>query len=316
MKKQVIIGMLLLLVACKATNPSHTTGSDISSAQKPTISFTFDDGNTADMPGYTLEVWNTLLLKSLQKHNLKAILFSSGANKTDQKGKYVLQSWNDAGHRIANHTFTHPNFNSNKTTLENFEWELMMNDSIIKTYSNYLPLFRFPYLKEGNTAEKVNGFRLFMKEKGYRNGYVTIDASDWYVDSRLRERLKQNTKANVEAFKTFYIEHLYDRAQYYESLSYQLTNRHINHTILLHHNLAAALFLDDLIQYFKDKGWNVMDAEKAYADAIYQKQPTNIPAGESLIWALAKESGKFESTLRYPAEDSEYEKDKMDKLGL
>ena len=44
--------------------------------------------------------------------------------------------------------------------------------------------------------------------------------------------------------------------------------------------------------------------------------PNNVPAGESLIWALAKQSGKYEDLLRYPAEDEEYEKDKMDALGL
>jgi hypothetical protein len=44
--------------------------------------------------------------------------------------------------------------------------------------------------------------------------------------------------------------------------------------------------------------------------------PKIVPAGESLIWALAKETGKFDKVLRYPGEDSEYENAKMDKLGL
>jgi len=34
------------------------------------------------------------------------------------------------------------------------------------------------------------------------------------------------------------------------------------------------------------------------------------------VWALAKESGKFEEILRYPGEDGDYEKAKMDQLGL
>lgn len=103
---------------------------------------------------------------------------------------------------------------------------------------------------------------------------------------------------------------------FYDSLSFQLTNRRINHVLLLHHNLSAALFLDDLIQYFKDNEWDVLDADKAYLDTIYNNQPANIPAGESLIWALAKQSGKYENILRYPGEDGQYEKPKMDKLGL
>lgn len=60
----------------------------------------------------------------------------------------------------------------------------------------------------------------------------------------------------------------------------------------------------------------MIDAKKAYQDSIYNSKPKTIPAGESLIWSLAKESGQFENKLRYPAEDSRYEKDKMDQLGL
>ena len=284
--------------------------------EKPKIAFTFDDGRTDDLVGYKLKVWNELLLGNLKKYQIKAILFSSGANKTTEKGRYVLSSWNNAGHLIANHTFTHANFNSKNTSLASFEIELIKNDSIISNYSNYYKYFRFPYLKEGNTKEKVDGFRAFMKQKGYKNGYVTIDASDWYIAGRLVTRLKQNPKADISGFREYYKNHLYDRATFYDSLAYQLSGRKINHVILLHHNLAAALFLDDLIKHFKANGWEIIDADKAFKDKIYDEVPNNIPAGESLIWALAKQSGKFEKILRYPAEDGEYEKPKMDKLGL
>jgi len=155
-----------------------------------------------------------------------------------------------------------------------------------------------------------------MTQKGYKNGHVTIDASDWYVDSRLVKRLKENPKADISGFRNYYKNHLLNRAQFYDSLAYQLTNRHINHVILLHHNLAAALFLDDLIQHFEENGWEVMDADKAYEDKIYREVSNTIPAGESLIWALAKKTGRFEKVLRYPAEDDIYEKPLMDKLGL
>ena len=62
---------------------------------------------------------------------------------------------------------------------------------------------------------------------------------------------------------------------------------------MIHHHLTSALFLGDLITMFKEKGWKIMDAEDAYRDEIFKKQPSNIPAGEGLIWALAKTSGKF-----------------------
>jgi peptidoglycan-N-acetylglucosamine deacetylase len=283
---------------------------------QPCISFTFDDGVTEDMPGYPFEVWNKMLLDHLDQEGIKAIFFVTAANKTDDKGRFLLASWNDRGHKISNHTVSHLNYNSKSVTFEQFRRELLNNDKLIRKYSNYLPLFRFPYLKEGDTKEKVESFRALMKEQHYKNGYVTIDASDWYIDSRLRKRLREDAKADIEGFRQFYLRHLYDRAMYYEGLAFKLTGRHIKHALLLHHNLASALFLGDLAKMFKEKGWKITDAEEAYKDEIYQKQPSNIPAGEGLIWALAKESGKFDTLLRYPAEDSRYEKDEMDKSGL
>ncbi len=283
---------------------------------QPTISFTFDDGATGDMPGYSFEQWNKMLLDHLDNAGIKAVFFVTGFNKMDKKGKFLLKSWDEKGHKIGNHTFSHLNYNSKTVSFEKFKYEFLSTDTIINKLDNYFPMFRFPYLKEGETKDKVELFRALMAEHHYKNGHVTIDASDWYIDSRLRNRLKENPKADIEGFRKFYLEHLYNRAMYYDELAFKLMGRHIKHTLLLHHNLAAALFLGDLITMFKEKGWKTIDGADAYTDEVFSKTSSTIPAGESLIWALAKESGKFETILRYPAEDGDYEKDKMDALGL
>lgn len=285
-----------------------------SPAQSKKLSFTFDDGSLGDRPGYEFEEWNGMLLDNLDKANVKAIFFVKADDKESEKGRYLLSSWNDKGHKIANHTYSHPNFNRENVSFENFKEELLRADSVIRAYSNYVKIFRFPYLKEGNTKFKVDSIRGFLKARGYVNGHVTIDASDWYIDSRLIKRLKEDPNAELEEFKKFYLEHIYERATYYEELSFKLTNRHIHHTLLLHHNLTAALFLGDLVEMFREKGWEIVSADKAYEDPVFAELPEH--AGESLIWALAKDSGKYDPELRYPAEDSSYEKDRMDKLGL
>jgi peptidoglycan/xylan/chitin deacetylase (PgdA/CDA1 family) len=281
-----------------------------------TISFTFDDGVTDDMPGYTFAKWNQMLLDNLDQANTKVIFFVTGQNKADELGQALVRSWSNRGHRIGNHTYTHPNYGSKEISYEKFAREFLSTDSVISQYPGYIKMFRFPYLKEGDTQAKVDSFRLLLKRNQYRNGHVTIDASDWYINSRLVMRLRKKPRADIEGFKKYYLQHLFERAMYYEDLAFKITGRHINHTLLLHHNLAAALFVDDLIAMFKSKGWKVISAEEAYRDPIFEKQPGNIPAGESLIWALAKESGNFEGVLRYPAEDGSYEVSAMDALGL
>ena len=283
---------------------------------QPTISFTFDDGSIRDMPNYTLEEWNNMILSTLRKHEVKAVLFPAAKFLPGEKGEYILSTWNDEGHKIGNHTYHHPNFNSDKITLEQFKLELTDNDSVLRSYSNFIPLFRFPYLKEGNTLDKRDGFRRFLTEQQYKIGHVTIDASDWYVCSRLIKALKNDSSTPISDYRDFYVQHIFDRACYYDSLATLLTDRKIKHNLLLHHNLTSALFLEDLIKKFKSEGWNIVDADEAFKDPIYNELPKNLPAGESLIWAIAKESGSYESILRYPAEDSRYEKPLMDSLGL
>jgi hypothetical protein len=77
-----------------------------------------------------------------------------------------------------------------------------------------------------------------------------------------------------------------------------------------------ALFLGDLLDMFQGKGWGLIDAAEAFKDPVFSAEPKIVPAGESIIWAIAKETGKFDSVLRYPGEDSEYETARMDKLKL
>lgn len=310
-KHLVLLLILILGFACK----KHTN-SKFNKIEKPTVSFTFDDGITTDIANYKFEDWNNMILNSLNEAGLKSVFFVSGFNKTDQKGSFLLSEWDKQNHKIANHTFSHPNFNDKNNTLEVFEDELLMTDTIINKYKNYVKYFRFPYLKEGKTKEKINGIRSILKKNDYRNGYVTIDASDWYINSRLVNHMTYRKKVDTLAFQEFYLNHILERANFYESLSYELNGRRIKHTLLLHHNLTSALFLKSLIKRFESEGWEVIDAIEAYKDLIYESSPNVEPAGESLIWSLAKESGQFENKLRYPAEDSRYEKDKMDRLGL
>jgi hypothetical protein len=132
----------------------------------------------------------------------------------------------------------------------------------------------------------------------------------------MSERLKQDPKAATAGYRDFYLAHIWERALYYDDLARRVTGRAVRHTLLIHDNLLNAFFLSDLLQMFEDKGWRLIDAEKAFADPLFRAEPNILPAGESIVWALAKESKKFEAMLRYPGEDGPYEKEKMDRLGL
>lgn len=245
----------------------------------------------------------------------KAFLFVTGKNVDDPHGAALLERWASAGHRLGNHTYSHrPMFS--KTPVEEFEQDVLRNDALLGAKPGFRKWFRFPALKEGATPEIRDRLRAFLASKGYRNGSVTIDASDWYYDQRLRDRLKADPRFDVTRYRQPYLDHIWDRARYYDALSRDVLGRAIPHTLLVHYNLLNSLFLGDVLAMFRRNGWSVVDAEQAFADPVFERQPKTAPAGESLIWALARETGKFESRLRYPGEDDVYEKPGLDRLGL
>lgn len=280
------------------------------------ISFTIDDPEVTESPLFTPKERNEKILGALQKHNLHGALFVCGKRIDNLEGKKLLQSWSEANHLIASHSYSHLYYNSTRTSFETYREDFLKVEPLIIGLKNFSKLYRFPFLKEGDTREKIDLMRQELKRQGYKQGYVTIDASDWYVDSRLRSKLAKDPKTDLKPYRDFYLQHMWNRAVYYNELAKKVFKRDIKHTLLIHHNLLNALFLDDLIQMFKDKQWKIISAKSAYEDAVFSLEPSIAPAGESIVWAAAKETGRFDDILRYPAEDGEYEKAEMDRLGL
>jgi peptidoglycan/xylan/chitin deacetylase (PgdA/CDA1 family) len=281
----------------------------------PQIALTMDDPKVDVSAQMGWQETNERILATLAKRNLKAALFVCGMRVDRFEGRSLLGAWDDAGHLICNHSYSHLTYLS-KTSYEEYAADFLRNEPIIAPYRHRTPLFRYPSLKEGDTAEKRDRFRALLKDHGYRVGHVTIDASDWYVDQRMQQRLQQNSKARLEPYRDYLVAHLLDRASFYRQLSLDVLGHEIRHTLLVHYGMINALFLQDVMAAFEKSGWKWIDAERAYEDPIFMKEPQTVPAGESLVWALAAESGKFKERLRWPGEDDVYEKPKMDALGL
>lgn len=275
-----------------------------------------DDPEVTESPMLSSVQRNEKILSAFDKFNIKAALFVCGMRVDNPEGKKLLQSWDSENHLIASHSYSHLYFNSSKISFDTYKGDFLKVEPLLSGLNNFVKLYRFPYLKEGETKEKRDLMRNLLKSKNYGQGYVTIDASDWYVDSRLRDRLAKDPHTDVKPYRDFYLKHMWNRAQFYDNLAKKVYGREIKHTLLIHHNLLNALFLSDLMQMFQDKGWRLISAKDAYKDPVFKLEPDIIPAGESIVWASAKETGRYDIVLRYPGEDGEYEKDEMDKLGL
>jgi peptidoglycan-N-acetylglucosamine deacetylase len=286
-----------------------------SNAQLPQVAVTMDDPRLQLDTGLQWPDANSRILRALDSRNVRAALFVCGMRVDDPEGPKLLSAWDRAGHSICNHSYSHLNY-CGPTSYSDFAVDFLKDEKIIAPYQNRTSLFRYPFLKEGDTADKRDRFRALLKESGYRVGHVTIDTSDWYVNQRMADRLAKQPKASIQPYRDYLIAHLLDRASFYRQLAIDVLGRDIRHTLLLHYNTLNAFVLPDVMAAFETAGWQWIDASLAYQDEVFHRLPKTLPAGESLVWALAKETGRFDARLRYPGEDGVYEETKMNGLGL
>jgi peptidoglycan/xylan/chitin deacetylase (PgdA/CDA1 family) len=290
--------------------PSRNTN-----APRPQLAITMDDPTLKLDSNLRWPEANSRILKALDGRNVRAALFVCGMRVDEPEGSKLLSAWDQAGHQICNHSYSHLNY-CGPTSYADFAVDFLKNEKVIAPFHNKTLLFRYPFLKEGDTVDKRDRFRTLLKESGYRVGHVTIDASDWYVNQRMADRLIKEPKFDIKPYRDYLTAHLLDRASFYRQLAIDVLGRDIRHTLLIHYNTLNALVLPDVMAAFESAGWQWIDASLAFQDEAFRLQPKTLPAGESLVWALAAESGRFKDRLRYPGEDDVYEEPKMKALGL
>jgi len=279
-------------------------------ANAESVALTFDDGVNPERP--EAAAWNASILDALAKGKVTSMILMACGNADSPAGLKLVRDWGQAGHFISNHTFSHKSLGSKEMTAEAFIADVEKCHAILNTLPGWSPRLRFPYLKEGDTAAKRDAVRQWMANNKYKPAAVSIDASDWYYSDRFTKWRAANPGGKPELYRDAYLAHLWDRTQYYDALSKQALNRSARHVLLLHTNAINAAFLPDIIAMYRSKGWKIISPELAFDDPLYAMQPETLPAGESILWALAKQGNA--KGLRYPAEDGRYEKELLDAL--
>src|SRR5258708_4024402 len=178
---------------------------------RPQLALTLDDPTLSLGSVLKWQEANSRILKAILERNVRAALFVCGMRVDEVDGAKLLTAWDQARHLICNHSYSHQ-FYGEQTSYADFAVDFLKNEKVIAPYHNRTALFRYPFLKEGDTADKRDRFRALLKERGYRVGHVTIDASDWYVSQRYVDRLGKQPKAPMAPYRGYLVATLLDRA--------------------------------------------------------------------------------------------------------
>lgn len=277
------------------------------------LALSFDDGLNPEIEPQAAQI-NYDILTTLHQNQIKAILFPSLSKIGYEQGLALVSEWGNQGHRIGNHSDLHQNLNHDEVTLASYLDNMQYGENRFKLLQGWGARYRFPFLKEGNTQQKRDGVRQWLDQHHYQSGAVSIDASDWYYNQLFLKYQKEQDQVSLAKLKQAYIRHLLDRADYYDDLALKTLQRSPRHVLLLHVRAINAAWLGDVITAFQQQGWQFIDSDTAYQDPVYKIQLNVLPAGESIIWQIAKIYGVAD--LRYPAEDATYEQENLKRFGL
>lgn len=238
------------------------------------IAITFDDSPRMAKGHFSGPLRAEKLIAELKEHKVPQVAFFSNSAKFDAEGVQRLKAYSQAGHIIANHTHDHPNFNT--TSLEEYTQNVLLADSELKQFKTFKKLFRFPYLREGDSPEKRDGIRDLLIKHGYINAYITLNNYDWYMESLFQKALKKGISVDLERMQKFYVSVLIESIEYYDQMAQTHLGRSPKHVLLLHEMDISALFIGDLVDELRKKGWKIISPEEAYTDEIANYQTKRI----------------------------------------
>ena len=260
------------------------------------IAITIDDVPRPDSKLFSGEERTEKLIANLKKANVSDVFLFVTTNKITEKSKKRVEAYVEAGFHLGNHSHSH--FSAHKKDIKAYLSDIEVAHNELKDFENVVPFYRYPYLHEGNDRNTRDRILLHLQNMGYRNGYVTIDNFDWYMDGLLQRALSKSKQVNYDALKNAYITILWEAILFYDDIAHKALGRSPKHVLLLHENDMAALYIGDLIEHIRSQGWKIVSPQEAYEDPIASTVPDVLYNGQGRVAAIAKSKGWDEKLLR------------------
>ena len=253
------------------------------------IAFTFDDVPRGRGAFFTPDERTKRLIAGLHKAGVKQAAFYLVPGQIGHDdgigGEKRIAAYVAAGHVIADHSFTHPHLN--ELSVADYMANVDKAEAWLKGREGRRPWFRYPFLDEGGDDKtKVEAVRTALKARGLRNGYATVDGSDWNIESLTAEAVKAGKRMDMDALRKLYVETMVGAADFADQLARKTWGRQPAQVIVLHETDIAALYIADLGAALRKDGWTIITADEAYADPISKREP-NVPSANGTLVELA-----------------------------
>jgi peptidoglycan/xylan/chitin deacetylase (PgdA/CDA1 family) len=270
------------------------TAAHAAPAQTKRIALTFDD--VPRMPGafFTPEERTRQLIAALRRSGVKQAAFFITTGNLEQAygkgGEARISAYVRAGHVIANHSYSHSHLS--ELTPEAYVADLDKAAAWLKGRTGFRPWYRYPFLDEAGTdVAKRDALRDALRARGLHNGYVTSDSNDWLMEALAVDAKRAAQPMDMKALKDLYVRTVVGAADFYDGLARKTLGRSPIQVMLMHETDLEALFVADAVRALKADGWEIVTADRAFADPIAQEDPNSVRTSMGQLAAMADARG-------------------------
>jgi len=263
-------------------------------AEHKRIALTFDD--VPRMPGafFTPGERTRRLIGALRASGVRQAAFFITTGNLEQPygkgGEQRIAAYVKAGHVIANHSYTHRHLS--ELTPEEYVADLDRAAAWLKGRTGVRPWYRYPFLDEGfSDVAKRDAVRAALRARGLHNGYVTSDSNDWLMEALTVDAKRAGEPIDLKALRDLYVRTVVGAADFYDGLARKSLGRSPIQVMLMHETDLEAMFVADAVKALKADGWEIVSADRAFADPISREEPNSVRTSMGQLAAMADARG-------------------------
>lgn len=211
------------------------------------------------------------LLDVLAKHQVKAAGMVTWRN-VGAEGEALLDLWLKAGHELGNHSYEHLDYT--RTASGPYVEDLEKGRAALQAFldkrgGQKVRFFRFPFLREGDTLEKLRAVREYLERTGQRTLPVTIDNQDWSFEKPWVEARQAGDAARMARLGEDYQHALRLEVLTQTALGDEWVGRATPQVLLLHANEVGVAQWDALFTWMKGRGFRFAAPDEVMADSAF-----------------------------------------------
>ena len=241
-----------------------------------------------DVPNKQLqENGEPALLKIFQQKNVPVAIFINEKPIYNRESLSFLEHWiSDTLVTVGNHTYSHRRYSA--VGLQNYVNEIVMGEKFTRTmaedYDKELKYFRPPYNDLGDNARAHEQLQYVLDTMGYLMTPYTVESSDWLYNAIYKARLSDNDVEGAWEIGQMYVAQTMKVLNYIEGILKAVQQRPVNHIYLCHDNEINRAFLPEIIDKFRNSGYQLISLEEALCDPMYL-QPDHYTGKWGISWA-------------------------------